>query len=148
MEEIEGEIGRYIKALGQGKLSIERLEAEIGGLETDERVLQQQFDDLQRKINESAARDFNAEILQRTLRDFRSAFAVLNPLEQTEALQCVLKNVTVYPQKLDLEIFDLEEFLPGSQNRKEWLALEDDFRTPGISQIVTEVPQFNQFLAP
>jgi hypothetical protein len=31
---------------------------------------------------------------------------------------------------------------------EEWLALEDDFRTLGISQIVTELPQFNQFLAP
>jgi hypothetical protein len=30
----------------------------------------------------------------------------------------------------------------------EWLALEDDFKTPEISQIVTGVPQFNQFLAP
>src|SRR5580704_14498481 len=38
--EIDGEIGRYIKALGQGKLSIERLEAEIGGLETDKCALQ------------------------------------------------------------------------------------------------------------
>jgi site-specific DNA recombinase len=121
LEEIEGEIGRYIKALGQGKLSIERLEAEIGGLEADKLVLQQQFDDLQRKINESAARDFSAEILQRTLRDFQSAFAPLTPTEQTEALQCVVKSVTVHPQKLDLEIFELEEFLPGSQNRKEWL---------------------------
>ena len=30
----------------------------------------------------------------------------------------------------------------------EWLALADDFRTHGITQIVTELPQFNQFLAP
>jgi len=51
--------------------------------------------------------------------------------------------VTVYPQKLDLEIFEMQEFLPGSQNRKEWLALEDDFRTLGVSQIVAEVPQAN-----
>ncbi|MGA8269108.1 MAG: hypothetical protein WB787_15190, partial [Candidatus Acidiferrales bacterium] len=121
LEEIEGEIGRYIKALGQGKLSIERLEAEISELEADQHVLQRQFDDLQRKINESAARDFNAEILQRTLRDFRSAFAPLTPPEKTEALQCIIKSVTVHPRKLDLEIFELEEFLPGSQNRKEWL---------------------------
>jgi site-specific DNA recombinase len=121
LEEIEGEIGRYVKALGQGKLSVERLEAEIGGLETDKHILQQQLDDLQRKINESAARDFNAEILQQTLRDFRSAFAALDPPEQTEALQCVLKSVTVHPEKLELEVFELEEFLPGSQNRKEWL---------------------------
>jgi hypothetical protein len=27
----------------------------------------------------------------------------------------------IQPQKLDLEIFELQEFLPGSQNRKEWL---------------------------
>jgi site-specific DNA recombinase len=121
LEEIEGEIGRYVKALGQGKLSIERLETEISGLEADKHVLQQQLDDLQRKINESAARDFNAEILQRTLQDFRSAFPALTPPEQTEALQCVLKSVTVHPHKLDLEIFELEEFLPSSQNRKEWL---------------------------
>jgi site-specific DNA recombinase len=121
LEEIEGEIGRYVKALGQGKLSIERLETEISGLEADKHVLQQQFDDLQRKINESAARDYNAELLQRTLRDFRSAFTTLTAPEQSEALQCVLKSVTVHPQKLDLEIFELDEFLPGSQNRKEWL---------------------------
>jgi chromosome segregation ATPase len=125
LEEIDGEIGRYVKALGQGKLSIERLETEIAGLETDKCALPQQLDDLERKINESAARDFNAELLQRTLRDFRSAFAALTAPEQSEALQCVLKSVTVHPQKLDLEIFELQEFLPGSQNRKEWLPGED-----------------------
>ena len=121
LEEIDGEIGRYVRALGRGKLSIERLESEITRLDTVKYVLQQQLDDLQLKMNESAMRDFNAELLQKTLRDFRSAFAALTAPEQSEALQCVLKGVTVYPQKLDLEIFELQEFLPGSQNRKEWL---------------------------
>jgi site-specific DNA recombinase len=121
LEEIEGEIGRYVKALGQGKLSIERLETEIAGLDKDKYALQQQLEELQRRINESAARDYNAELLQRTLRDFRVAFTALTAPEQSEALQCVLKSVTVHPQKLDLEIFELEEFLPGSQIRKEWL---------------------------
>jgi|BogFormECP03_OM2_1039629.scaffolds.fasta_scaffold04007_2 hypothetical protein len=121
IQPVEGEIGRYVKALGQAKLSIERPETEIGGLEADKRGLQQQLDDLERKINESAARDFNAELLQRTLPDFLTAFAALTNTEQSEALQCVLMTVTVHPQKLDLEIFELQEFLPGSQNRKEWL---------------------------
>jgi chromosome segregation ATPase len=121
LAEIDGEIGRYVKALGQGKLSIERLEAEIGGLESDKRALQLRLAELERKMNESAASDFNAELLQRTLRDFRNAFNALTAPEQSEALQCVLKTVTVHPQKLDLEIFELQEFLPGSQNRKEWL---------------------------
>ncbi len=35
--------------------------------------------------------------------------------------QCILKTVTVHPQKLDLEIFELQEFPTGSRNRKEWL---------------------------
>ena len=121
LEEIEREIGRHVKALGQGKLSIGRLEAEIGALELVRESLQMQRDELERKINESSIRDYNAELLQRTLRDFRTAFTALTPPEQSEALQCVLKGVTVHPEKLALEIFELEEFSPSSQNRKEWL---------------------------
>ena len=100
---------------------IARLEAEIGALELDRESLQLQLDEIERKINESAVRDYNAELLQRTLRDFRSAFTALTPPEQSEALQCVLKGVTVHRQKLALEIFELEEFHPSSQNRKDWL---------------------------
>ena len=148
LDEIENEISRYVKSLGQGKLSIQRLEAEIMRLEADKHAVQIQYDDLQRKINDLAIRDFNADLLLRTLKDFRKAFTTLNPPEQSEALQCVLKQVVVHPRKISLEVFELEEFGLSSQNRKEWLALEDDFRTLGISQIVTEVPQFNQFLAP
>ncbi|MGH9732627.1 MAG: hypothetical protein ACRD4A_13085 [Candidatus Acidiferrales bacterium] len=105
----------------QGKLSIERLEEEISALEANKRVLQDELRGLEQKINEATARDYNAEVLQKTLQSFRTAFTGLNPAEQSEALQCVLKNVVVYPQKLALEVFELGEFLPGSQNRKEWL---------------------------
>jgi hypothetical protein len=56
--------------------------------------------------------------------------------------------VTDDRQTRDPEPFQLQEFLTGPQIRTEWLALEDDFRTLGISQIVTEIPQLNQFLAP
>ena len=121
LEEIEREIRRYVKALGQGRLSIGRLEAEIATLESDKQELQQQHEELQRRINELAVRDYSAELLQRTLADFRATFRALTPTEQSEALQCVLKSVTVHPHKLDLEVFELEEFLPGSQNRKNWL---------------------------
>jgi Recombinase/Recombinase zinc beta ribbon domain len=66
-------------------------------------------------------RDSNTEVLHRTLQDFRLAFTRLTPTEQSEALQCVLKGVTVHPGQLDLEIFELGEFCPSSQKRKEWL---------------------------
>ena len=72
-------------------------------------------------MNESATRDFNAELLQQTLQDFRTVFSTLTPLEQSEALQCVRKRVTVHPGKLALEVFELEEFQPSSQKWKEWL---------------------------
>jgi hypothetical protein len=65
--------------------------------------------------------DDSSEILRRTLQDFRTAFATFNPAEPSEALQCVLKGVMVHPGKLALEIFELEEFCPTSQSRKEWL---------------------------
>jgi len=63
----------------------------------------------------------NADLLRRTLQDFRISFTTLTPTEQSEALQCVLKGVTVHPHKLALEVFELEEFHPGSLNRKAWL---------------------------
>jgi hypothetical protein len=97
------------------------LEEEISALEIDRQALQRELDDLERRINESASRDFNAELLQRTLRDFKAAFTALTPREQSEALQCVLKRVIVHPSKLQMEVFELEEFHPSSQKRKDWL---------------------------
>ncbi len=130
LEEIEQEIGRYVKALGQGKISIGRLETEISGLEVDKQALQREWDDLERRINESASRDFSAELLQRTLRDFQATFAALAPREQSEALQCVLKQVVVHRSKLQMEVFELEEFHPSSQKRKVWLPGQDSNLQP------------------
>ena len=48
---------------------------------------------------------------------------------------------TVHPRTPELQNFELEGFQFGSENRKRWLALEDDFRTLGISQIAAELPQ-------
>jgi hypothetical protein len=109
-------------------------------MELDRDLLQGELDETERKINESAIRDYNAELLQHTLRDFRTAFAALTPPEQSEALQCVLKEVTVHPQKIALEIFELDEFQLGSQNRKDWLAQGDDFRT-FLREFVASVPE-------
>ncbi len=121
LQGIEQEITRYVKALGQGKLSITRLEKEIAALEDDRRVLQARYSDLQREINTCVTGDYNVELLHRTLNDFGNAFGALNPQEKSEALQCVLKNVTIHPGKLDLEVFALDDFCPSSQKRLGWL---------------------------
>ncbi len=125
LAEIEEEIGRYVKALGQGKLSIGRLETQVRILEADKKALQIELFECERKVNEAAIRDYSAEILHSTLKDFRRIFTTLTPAEQAEALQCVLKGVTIHPGKLALEIFEMEEFCPSSQKRKEWLPGED-----------------------
>jgi hypothetical protein len=78
-----------------------------------------------KKTNDLAARDYNAETLQRSLRDFQAPFAALSPPKQSEALQCVLKRVVVHPKKLELEAFEIAEFWSGSQNRREWLPGQD-----------------------
>jgi hypothetical protein len=116
--------------LGQGKISIGRLETEISGLEVNKQVLQRERDELERRINESASRDFNAELLHRALRDFQATFTALTPREQSEALQCVLKQVVVHRSKLQMEVFELEEFQPSSQKRKGWLPGQDSNLQP------------------
>ena len=69
LDEIEHEISRYVKALGQGKLSIGRLETQVSSLEADKKALQIEL--LMRTISESVGDpDYNAELLQRTLKDF------------------------------------------------------------------------------
>jgi site-specific DNA recombinase len=130
LEEIEEEIGRYVKALGQGKMSVGRLETEIGVLEVDKQALQRELDNVERRINESASRDFSAELLQRTLRDFHASFTALTQREQSEALQCVLKAVIINRSKLQMEVFELKEFHPSSQNRKGWLPGQDSNLQP------------------
>jgi hypothetical protein len=59
LEEIDGEFGRYVKALGLGKLSSERLETEIAGLEADKPALRQQLDDVPRKLLRRHLGDFS-----------------------------------------------------------------------------------------
>ena len=101
----------------------------IGKLEADKRTLQGELFECEREINESLARDYNTDLLRRTLEDFRSAFMALTPAEQADALQCSLQSVTIHPGKLTLEIFELEELHSGSQKREEWLPDPDDLRT-------------------
>ncbi len=123
--EVEAEIGRFVKALGQGKLSVNRLEKEIEAREKDRKALQVLYDDLQQKIREDVVREYNAELVKRTLQSFQETFQGLSPKEQAEALQCVLKDVIAYPDKFALDIYELAEFTPGSQNNPRWLPRED-----------------------
>ncbi len=121
LDEIENEIGNYVQALGKGKISVERLEQEIEQGEKEQGTLKRRYEELKRQINSEATQDFNAELVKSTLQDFNKVFQSLTPQEQTEALQCVLKDVTLFPDKVVLNIFELPGFKAGSQNRINWL---------------------------
>jgi site-specific DNA recombinase len=130
--EIEAEIDRYVKAVGKGTLSIGRLEKEIQTRQKDQEILQEEHEDLKRRINEESAASVDSELVLRRLQDFRSSFGAMAPPEQAEALQCLLREVVVYPEKLVLEVFELPEFAPsGSQKREVWLPGCASLRTLG-----------------
>ena len=63
----------------------------------------------------------NADLVKQNLRDFRKVFHALMPTEQAEALQCMLNYITVYPEKLVLDVYELAAFSRASLNRADWL---------------------------
>ena len=122
LAELEAEIDRFVQALGKGTIAIERLEIEMKQRETDKKVLKTRLDELQQKINEEAAYDYNSETLLRNLREFRNVFGALNPQEKTETMRGMLKQINALPGKLVLEVYELADFKRGSQNHSDWLS--------------------------
>ena len=74
-----------------------------------------------RRSTKTPPNDYNADLVKQNLRDFRKVFHALTPTEQAEALQCMLKQITVFPEKLVLDVYELADFARGSQNRASWL---------------------------
>ena len=131
INEIEKEIERYVIALGQGTISLPRLEQVMHERESDKNLLQSRLDEIQSKINREFTTEFDSDLIRRNLQNLKSAFENLAPKDKAEALQCILKEITMHPDKIVLEIFDLPEFNPGSKNRTTMLPLLDYYRTFG-----------------
>ena len=128
--ELDGEIDRFVQALGKGKISVDRLEKEMAQREADKKALSIRYDDLQRKINEEAAYDFNAGVVKRNLREFRNVVEALTPEEKTQALQCMVKQITVLPDKLLLDVYELADFGGGLVKLFKWLQRKDSNLQP------------------
>jgi site-specific DNA recombinase len=128
--DIEAELQKYVKALGKGNISLERLEREIETGEKEKRQLKSKLEIVTRQINDQAVSEFNAELVRKHLQNFQACFYALPPMEQAEALQCVLKNVIVEKEKIVMEIFELPEFVAGSTNRPVKLPRLDSNQRP------------------
>jgi predicted nuclease with TOPRIM domain len=121
LAELDGEIDRFVHALGTGKVSVNRLEKEMEKREAEKKALSVRYDDLQRKINEETAYDYNAGLVKQNLREFRNVVNTLTPKEKTQALQCMVKQITVLPDKLLMDVYELADFKKGLSNRSIWL---------------------------
>ena len=106
-----------VKALGKGKISVDRIKKEIVSLESDKQLLLVQLDEIQRKINDESVSGYNSELVRNALNDYCLAFSNLDKKNQALALQCILNDVIIYPEKIVLDIFELPEFGFSSQNR-------------------------------
>ena len=130
LDELEREIDRFIRALGQGTISVKRLEQEMRQREKDREALQVQYDHVQRTMQEQAGRDYDAEVVLQNLQDFQKIYHALAPQEQAEVLRCLVRDIDVYPDKLLLNIFELAELTSGSQKRIDWLPGQDSNLRP------------------
>lgn len=97
-----------------------------------------QLDEIQRKINSESVAEYNADLVRNTLSDFKATFDNLGLNEKAQALQYVLKDVIIYPDKIVLDIFELPEFCIGSKNRIKKLPVcndqHDGFRSFSFSR--------------
>lgn len=65
------------------------------------------------------------------------------PVEKAKVLEIVLSNCKIHAASVDPQYRKPFDLIFQRVKKEEWLALEDDFRTPEIGQIVAGLPQFD-----
>lgn len=125
LNRLEREIDRLVRGVGQGTVSVQRLEDEMRRQQQEQHSLEAQYQAVQRQIQEHSAREYDSEIVLRNLKDFQRIFSALLPKEQMEVLRCLVRDIIVHPDKLVFNIFELAEVGTSSQERKGWLPMAD-----------------------
>ena len=70
--------------------------------ESDKNLLQSRLDEIQSKINREFTTEFDSDLIRRNLQKLKSALENLAPKDKAEALQCILKEITMHPDKIVL----------------------------------------------
>ena len=116
------EAENYVKALGQGKLSVGRLEKAIDRIDGEIQQLKARHQDLQLKIQETGLKRFDHDLIRRNLSCFQETFSTLTGEERAECLQLILRDVILTQDALQLNIWDLPGFQwDSSKKRQDWL---------------------------
>ena len=128
LNRLEREIDRLVRGVGQGTVSVQRLEDEMRRQQQEQHSLETQYQAVQRQIQEHTAREYDSEVVLRNLQNFKRIFAALLPKEKMEILRCLVRDIIVHPDKLVFNIFELAEVRTSSQERKGWLPDTDEDR--------------------
>ncbi|MCS6320004.1 MAG: recombinase zinc beta ribbon domain-containing protein [Nitrospira sp.] len=121
LNRLEREIDRLVRGVGQGTVSVQRLEDEMRRQQQEQHSLETQYQAVQRQIQEHTAREYDSEVVLRNLKNFQRIFAALLSKEKMEVLRCLVRDIIVHPDKLVFNIFELAEVGTSSQERKGWL---------------------------
>ena len=130
LNKLEREIDRLVRGVGQGTVSVQRLEQEMHRQHKEQQSLEAQYQAVHRQIQEHLAREYDSEVVIRNLQDFQRVFAALLPKEQAEVLRCLVRDIDVYPDKLVFNIFELAEIGTSSKKRTGWLPGQDSNLRP------------------
>jgi site-specific DNA recombinase len=95
--EKEEEIQRLVKAIKTGSLEIESIERELRQLEKEKKALEGEIEGLNIYIRREESKLIDIDTVQRTYQGFRQFFPSLQPKEQHQFLQLLIKEMAIYP---------------------------------------------------
>jgi chromosome segregation ATPase len=70
LNRLEREIDRLVRGVGQGTVSVQRLEDEMRRQQQEQHSLETQYQAVQRQIQEHTAREYDSEVVLRNLKEF------------------------------------------------------------------------------
>jgi len=117
-KEKDEEITRLIKAIKTGNLEIESIERELRQLEKEKKSLESEIEKLNIYIRREEGRLIDIDIVQRTYQGFGQVFPNLQPKEQHQFLQLLIKEMAIYKDRVKLSLYEVPEIALSIQNTK------------------------------
>ncbi len=114
--EKEEEIQRLIKAIKTGILEIESIERELKQLEKERKTLEGEVEELNIYIRREEGKLIDIDIVQKTYQGFSQLFPNLQPKEQHQFLQLLIKEMAIYKDRVKISLYEVPEIAFSIQN--------------------------------
>ncbi len=112
----EEEIQRLIKAIKTGILEIESIERELKQLEKERKTLEGEVEELNIYIRREEGKLIDIDIVQKTYQGFSQLFPNLQPKEQHQFLQLLIKEMAIYKDRVKINLYEVPEIAFSIQN--------------------------------